>query len=180
MPIYLFLKEYVVPVYSVGTYDGIIKKCILKKYYRSSLHMGYLADLAHFFIKKYSLSFDYYIGIPMHPLKRMYRQFDHVQEILSVVLTKIYLSKNNAKFSNFTDVSAKYLKKSQVYLSLQGRKKIDEIFRFGESVKKLEGKSICIIDDVYTTGSTVRAMVKSLIASVKPRDITVLVIGRVI
>ena len=65
----------------------------------------------------------------------------------------------------------------QADLTSEERKKIGDVLIIDDV--DLTNKKILIVDDVFTTGSTIRAMIK-LIKSKNPKDIKVLVMAKTI
>ena len=106
----------------------------------------------------------------MHPLKRLFRMYNQAQ------LLALYLSK-------ISDVPMSYALKKirwtkpQSSLSAKGRK--DNLRSSIEVVNKddINGKSILIIDDVYTTGTTVKLCSK-ILKKAGAKNVMVLTIGK--
>ena len=91
------------------------------------------------------------------------RKFNHVEEMfrcLNLPMIKCIHKTENVKQSDLTVDERKEIKK---------KLKIDDI--------SLVGKNILIVDDVYTTGSTVKAMI-DLVQTKHPKKVKVLVVSK--
>ncbi|MGM9874207.1 MAG: ComF family protein [Bacilli bacterium] len=92
------------------------------------------------------------------------RGFNHVQEMFKVM-------KNKQINIIFKDII-----KRQVDVSKEERKNIYKYLRI-ENGEMLTNKNVLIVDDVFTTGSTVKAMI-NLIKPYSPKKIKVLVMAK--
>jgi len=83
------------------------------------------------------------VPIPMHPVKLKERTFAHVDELLKAA---------NIKFEHFLD---------KISMETQGEKTREErittpqIFKLKVSPDKVKDQDILLIDDIYTTGTTI-------------------------
>ncbi len=104
------------------------------------------------------------VPIPSSSSSNEARGFNHVIEMAkSIGLPILPLLKKNCDFK-------------QSDLSLEERKKVGDNLSL-ISKKSLEGKKILLLDDVYTTGSTIRACL-NLLSSLKPTKLRVLVMAK--
>ncbi len=129
-------------------------------------------ELAHTFLDHYYPELrHYYHGYIMVPAPSYYlddlkREFNHVEEIflplklpiLKIITKTDKYKQSDQKKSNRKDI-AKHLKMS--------------------NIEMIKNKKILIVDDVFTTGSTISAMIQ-LIKTGKPKNIRVLVIAKTI
>lgn len=147
---------------SACLYEGIIKDCIHLFKYKQKLALRKLFSnlliqsfQSHFAAENYDLL----IAVPMHPLKKFFREFNH-SEILARELflqTKIELSKKNLKRIKFS--------RSQTKLDAIKRKQnVKNAFSVSKP-HQIRGKKILLIDDVATTLSTVNECSKQLCLS---------------
>ena len=108
---------------------------------------------------------DYYIvPIPSYYKDDEEREFNHVKEMykcLGLKMIDILEKTNHFKQANNTS---------------QDRLLVNNYIRL-KNCDKLSGKNILIVDDVFTTGSTMRAAIK-LVRSLKPKDIKILVMAK--
>ena len=99
-----------------------------------------------------------FIPMPIHPLKMLTRGFNQSQLIahfLSSKLSKTQVRNNICR--------RKYFGKSQKYSSRQQRLKLLPTAFFVDHPSIIQGKSLALIDDVVTTGSTATAATASLL-----------------
>ncbi|MCD8203564.1 MAG: hypothetical protein LUB56_00330 [Coprobacillus sp.] len=129
-------------------------------------------ELKDAFIKRFSfwlrMKFSGYtiVPAPSSKEKEEERGFQHVEEVFSALKFKI-----NQCFIKTSDFK-------QSSLTVNERKEVASKLEIvnGQSVK---GKRILIVDDIYTTGSTVKAMISKL-EPYHPKDIKVLVVAKTI
>lgn len=145
---------------SVGRYDGVLKECIhLFKYYGEKELAKPLGKLLIDYLTKneeFRELIDLIIPVPLHKNDLRKRGFNQ-----SVLLAKI--------IGNYFSIPVKeevLIKKrltpSQVNLSKKERdKNIFKAFFINES-KEVKEKNILILDDIFTTGSTVEECAKEL------------------
>jgi competence protein ComFC len=128
-------------------------------------------EIADVFLSRYkdelNLMFHNYVMIPVPSYFKddLKREFNHVVEIfktLKLPMLKILRKTKGVKQANSTSKQRKDISK---YLTI---KNID-----------LSGKKVLIVDDVYTTGSTMKAAIK-LVEKLHPKTIKVLVISKTI
>lgn len=126
------------------------------KYY-GRIDMGiYMADIIE---KNINIpqDIDFITSIPMHPLKKLFRKFDHSQ-----ILAKYIAQRNNIPYLKISNKIK--LTKRQALISHKDRhENITGSFQIIKSKSDIiYKKKILIIDDVTTTGSTINEMSKIL------------------
>lgn len=94
------------------------------------------------------------------------RGFNHVIEIYKCLGLEM------------VDVIKKTSKEKQSDKTSKDRLKVNNIL-VGHNLEKVRGKKILLVDDIYTTGSTIFRMIE-IVKSAKPKDIKVLVIAKTI
>lgn len=128
-------------------------------------------EIADIFLSRYkdelNLMFHNYVMIPVPSYYKddLKREFNHVVEIfkiLKVPMLKILRKTKGVKQANSTSKQRKDISK---YLTIKNT--------------DLSGKKVLIVDDVYTTGSTMKAAIK-LVEKLHPKTIKVLVISKTI
>lgn len=160
-------------------YKGIMKDMIINfKYNEEKDYAAVLGQFLFYFLKKYynDKKFDYLIPVPLHKTRLQKRTFNQallLADILSdysgIPLLRNYIKriKNSPPLYNFS--------------FLQRKKVVKDIFKINNK-KKLRGKNILIIDDIFTTGSTVNQVAQILKEQALTGEIYVLtlVTGRII
>lgn len=149
---------------SIYEYDDTIKDLLFK------FKGCYDIELKDVFLTRYILYLkllykDYYlVPVPSYYMDDERRGFNHVVEIysgLNLPMLKIIEKKKDHK-------QAKSKKKERIS-SKKNFVLVDS--------KNIFGKKILVVDDVYTTGSSVRAVIE-LIKPYKPKKISVLVVAK--
>ena len=128
-------------------------------------------EIVDVFLSRYkdelNLMFHNYVMIPVPSYYKddLKREFNHVVEIfktLKLPMLKILRKTKGVKQANSTSKQRKDISK---YLTIKN--------------SDLSGKKVLIVDDVYTTGSTMKAAIK-LVEKLHPKTIKVLVISKTI
>jgi competence protein ComFC len=131
---------------SIFRYNDFLKEVMAKYKFRGDY---VLSKLFAEYIKVRLPAADYYVPIPLSAERLYERGFNQAEAIIKECGIQ----------------SAKFL--TRVHSEKQSKKKrserihLPQVFKISESVI-LEGKSITLIDDVYTTGSTLRHAAKLL------------------
>lgn len=167
---------------SIVTYDDISRDLILKFKHGDRLEVAPL--FGHWLTLQYKeitshTDVDFIVPIPLHPKRLLFRRFNQAALIAK------HLSKNVGK--PFHPRLLKRIKntESQGHLSASARKRnIRNAFQIDRLPKSavtgtLEGTCVLLIDDVYTTGSTVEEAANCL-KRAGARTVFVLTIARVI
>jgi predicted amidophosphoribosyltransferase len=161
-------------VYYLGRYDGLLRSAITQKYKQNPLPFYDLKKNIISFFQFYFLkeSFDIIIPVPKSCSSRISQSFNPA-EIVSEMIREHFTAEM------FLFVFRKRYTARQVTLHFfERRKKVKDIFFITPSQKmNLENKKILIVDDVYTTGATIEAMIDSL-HGVGYRSITIFVLAR--
>jgi competence protein ComFC len=166
----LHKKKY--PIYSLGKYDGILRFITTEKYKRQilSLH-GIQAKIKQLFLL-YNIEFDTVIYIPKKVFNAISHRYNPSYEIA------LFLARHYQK-EIFDELFYRYHGTSQSGKTTKDRLLLDTnqfIIPFS-SYKKLKNKNVLIIDDVYTTGSTIDAIIKN-IEKCEVKSISIFVIAK--
>ncbi len=157
--------------YSYGSYEGPLQKLIqLLKYGKIETLAGPLSRLLLQSLP-FGENFDVVIAMPMHWRKRWERGFNQAELLAKPVARRfgLKLSKNLQR-TRYT--------RAQAGLNERQRR---ENLKDSLSVKRpaeIAGKRVLLIDDVFTTGATLRAAAAALKASGASR-VTALTLARV-
>jgi competence protein ComFC len=143
-------------VFSYGIYEGVLRKLLHAKYCKDPIPYYFLGKKLAEIIKKYNLNFDYIIPIPQSFFKFYSRGFNQSEELAKSISEEINVPILNA-------IKLDQFKCDQADLSIDERKKnINGKFKSSANAQKMFGKTICIVDDTYTTGSTIRAAIEAI------------------
>jgi ComF family protein len=104
---------------------------------------------------------DYLVPVPLHKLKQRERGYNQSEWICRGIAQemRIPIQTDFLKRRKYTQ--------SQTQLNLEQRKEnVGDAFKINEKcISKIKGKTIILVDDVITTGSTINACAKELIAN---------------
>ena len=127
-------------------------------------------ELESIFLERYSiyyrLKYHNYIivPIPSFSMDDEIRGFNHVVEIFS--LLKLPIIRAIIKTEHHKQSDRDHI----------GRREIGKYLKLDESIN-IVGKRVLLVDDVYTTGSTIKAAIK-LIETQHPKDIKIMVMSK--
>lgn len=163
-----------VKVFAISDYKDPLKKLILAKGKSDVLASYHMGQLLWEYIPLQELDYDVIVPIPLHWTRYAWRGFNQAHEI-----AKIIQKKKNVPLWHVLERTKKTAYQSSLISScraenVKGAFALNEVY-----VKECEGKHILLVDDLVTTGATLRSAVKQLLA-VKPRKITVVAVCRVI
>ncbi len=172
IPISFYFSKNKVYVYSLTLYEGKIKKILHSKYYKNENPYYFFGEKMADYFLKYNLIADYIIPIPQHFIKKCTRQFNQ-----SEILAKEISKKTNIKFLKCLHVKKYY--KSQNKIKIENRNdNVKNVFGKNKNIEDLNDKTLCIVDDIYTSGSTIKEAIRSL--NIKNSKIIIFVIAKCI
>lgn len=160
-------------VFAIADYTSPLRELIIQKHWSNRVASHQLGELIwdHTYIKHQT--FDIIIPVPLHWIRFAWRGFNQAYEIASVIAQK----------SNKPVVDClQRVKRTpfQASLSQQERQQnVKNVFRVKNNEHALKDKHILIVDDLMTTGATMRSVAKELFKS-KPASIVFVVVCRVI
>lgn len=152
---------------SVAYFDGLLRDLLHSFKYRKKLHLGKL--LSHIFIENvpsYLNFFNLILPVPVHLNKLKEREYNQ-----SAILGEKLSCVAQCEYDPFILYKVKDTPPQILFESLSDRKRNVRNFFSVKDVKKIKNMSILLVDDVYTTGSTVnecsRVLLKAGAASVQ-------------
>jgi ComF family protein len=158
---------YSVKIYALGAYQDPLKRLILQKNYHN--HIG-SHQLGVLLASRFNLPCDVIIPVPSHWSRTAWRGFNHI-EIMATEIAHVW----NIPCSSLLERYKKTAMQSTLVVSERAKNLTNSIcFNQTESI---ENKNVLLIDDLMTTGSTVKECAKVL-AKYKPKSISVLVACR--
>lgn len=162
-----------IPIFAVSAYKEPIKSLILAKAWGNMLASKWLAQLM---IERTVIQFqeiDYIVPIPLHWTRYAYRGFNQ----------SAVIAKQLSLFLGKPVINPLIRPKRTPFLSTLPIIKRREIMKDGIQLRnicsELHEKHILLVDDVMTTGSTLKAASKALLAC-KPASIKAVVAARTI
>lgn len=165
---------YIEESWSCCYYEGTIKECIHLFKYRG--YMG-LSDIFESimtgFIKKHNIGYniDLVVPVPIHSSKKRDRNYDHVGILARLIAAnmEIPVDLKNLKKLKWT--------RSQSELDRENRLHNLKDSFFAVDKNAFQGKNILLVDDVYTTGTTINECAKILLGA-KAGSVSSLTIAR--
>lgn len=165
-------KDYI--LHFLSFYEGTIRNLLLSFKFKEKAYIGNL--FVELLVKNEKISekikeYDYIISVPMYKKNKANRGYNQT-EVIADQLEKIL------KIKHLKNCLIK-IKQNKKQSTLTGKQRIENV----KNVYKLENKNeiynkkILLVDDIYTTGSTVKACVDELKKG-KPQKIDVLVIAK--
>lgn len=168
--------KYPVKVFAISDYKDPIRSLILSKGYSDIVTSRRLGELIWDMTNIRNVDFDFIIPIPLHWSRFATRGFNQAQAIASVI------SKKSGK-KMIKILKRKKMTKRQSGLTSKKRlENLTDAFSLcvkGDDCSAYKGKSLLIVDDLMTTGSTIKVAAKKLIA-LKPKSISAAVACRVV
>ncbi|MDP2820698.1 MAG: ComF family protein [bacterium] len=149
-------------IYWATGYKNFIVKKIIQNYKYSPFSKKLSAILSKMlfdFVALNELDFkeiDFLVPVPSSARRKRWRGFDHIEEIcrdFSEQINLPLLTKNLVK-----------IRDSEPQMNLSGAKRKENIQGafFCQDQKKIQGKNILLVDDVFTTGATLEESAKTL------------------
>lgn len=138
-------------------YSEFSKKVVFGLKYNSKTYMSrYIATIMKERIELEPLEFDYILFVPLHKKRQRKRGFNQSEKIAK------YLGEILGK--DVLDIIVRTENTKRLYkLNKEERKKeLKNVFELKEESFKLKNKNILLVDDIFTTGSTVNEISKIL------------------
>jgi len=150
-------RNYQVPVFAVCAYQGVVQKLIRAK---QSQHIAATRSLGLLIWHKTAIAnqqFDYIVPVPLHWRRYATRGYNQAVEIARV------LGAQSGKPVLCCLVRSRHTR-TQTELSADARtKNVRDAFEVKQSYKNIiRNKRILLVDDVLTTGSTMKECIRAL------------------
>jgi len=167
-------KKHNVKVFAVSDYKDPVRALILAKGYSDIVASRKLGELIWDMTYVKNVEFDYIVPIPLHYTRFASRGFNQAQEIASILSQK-----SGKPVANI--LIRKKITKRQSELSQEKRfQNVKDAFVLKAKNKSVyRGKHILLVDDLMTTGSTIKSASKRLLETM-PQAVTVAVACRVV
>lgn len=161
-------------VFAISDYKDPLKKLILAKGWSDTVASYQMGQLIWEFLPLGAVDCDVIVPIPLHWTRYAWRGFNQAHEIARVIQKK-----KKVPLKHLLKRVKKTAFQSTLASSLRGENLKDAFILNDAEAQNYVDKHILLIDDLMTTGSTLRAAAKMLL-KLKPRKITVAVVCRVI
>lgn len=167
-------KNNTIKVFAVSAYKDPMRSLILAKHRGNETYIRFLADFMVAQPLLQRLDFDVIVFIPLHWTRYASRGFNQAEIIAQAISDKtgkpivpIIVRSKKTEY--------------QARLSLQQREhNVQDAFTINEKYsRQITGKKVLIVDDLFTTGSTVKA-IAHILSPLNPAKIDVFVACRVI
>lgn len=163
-----------ITVLALSDYKDPLKKLILAKGWSDSLASYQMGQLLSALPSLQQLDCDVIVPIPLHWTRYAWRGFNQAHEIARVIQKT-----KKVPLCHLLKRVKKTAFQSTLVSSLRVENLKNAFVLNGIDKKEYVGKHILLVDDLMTTGSTLRAAAKALLV-LKPRKITVAVVCRVV
>lgn len=153
------VKRYFEMSKSPYAYEGLIKKAIYSyKYYNKPYFYKLFGNCLINFMKNINYTgFDCIVSVPLHSSKMRKRGYNQSELIAK------YISANlSIPYVDALKRTKKTLKQSEQSKE-ERRKNLKDAFSVKSSAEKIINSSVLLVDDIYTTGSTVDECSKALV-----------------
>ncbi len=158
-------------VYALSDYENPLKKLILAKNYGNRVAAKYLATLMIKTLPFQMIECDYLIPIPLHWTRLLRRGFNQTEIMAQTISTFI-------KKPVLNGLCRSKRTKFQSTLTAEERAgNVHDAFTLMPNLPEIAGKNLILIDDLMTTGATLRSTTK-LFLKCKPKSITAIVACR--
>lgn len=162
-----------VPVLCAGAYEGVLMALVRAKNYGSPTASRQVGQLIVKLSAVASIPCDVVVPIPLHWTRRLWRGFNQSE----VIAHEIAAQKGVAVVPLLVRTRRTPF---QASLSAEARQKnVRDAFEVSGDGQKYRGKHVVVVDDVMTTGGTMKEAVRAL-RKMRPASITVVVGARVI
>ncbi len=166
-------KKQKVKLYSISVYNSPLKKLILQKTIPHPAGSVKLGNLLNSYIIRKNIKFDLIVPVPLHWSRYAWRGFNQT-EIIARQISKHH------KVPIITALTRKKETLVQGILTLKERERnISQAFQLSKKTDRslFHNKKILLVDDLCTTGTTLRWCSKQLF-KLKPQEIIALTASR--
>ena len=144
-------------LFSALRYDGIFKSKMLSYKFHDCKYLGIsFAEILARLIKKYSIDADIIIAVPISKERLRERGYNQ-----SAIIAKKVAEFTNIKYKEDILIKSKNnLRQSELTLN-ERKENVKEAYSI-KNIEQLKAKKIILIDDIFTTGSTLNECSKVL------------------
>ncbi len=166
-------KKHAANVFAVSAYKEPLRSLILAKGWSDVTASKQLGQLIWQRTYIQNVPFDCIVPIPLHWTRYAKRGFNQAEEMANV------LAKHSGKPVEHALKRSKRTKFQSEFSFEDRAQNVKGVLELNVEREKLKGKHILLVDDLMTSGATLRAAAKELLKC-KPAKITVAVVCRVV
>jgi len=163
-----------VKVFSLSSYEGIVRSLILKKHLRLPVGSKQLGILMANRIELDWKNYDYIVPVPLHWTRYASRGFNQAKiiskQISEICGIEVFDCVKRIRKTRYQTLLKRQMRRENVKKSF--------LLKKGQG-KLIKGKRVLIVDDTMTTGSTIKEVANTLFKWT-PASITVVVAARVL
>ncbi|MDQ5940297.1 MAG: competence protein ComFC [Candidatus Dependentiae bacterium] len=166
-------------IYAIGPYQGIVAQLAQAKEWHDIQSARQLGRLAALYCVQKHLSYDFIIPVPLHWSRHLVRGYNQA----AVMAESIAMATEGRVVQPFARTRA--TKKQRSLEGIARKRNVAHAFgvkwywSFEQVCALLEGKRVLLVDDVYTTGHTLKEFAR-LVVECKPARLDALVACRVV
>jgi len=164
-------KNYVIPVFAISPYQEPIKSLVVAKSWSDIVASSLLGELMWDLTNVKHAQFDCIVPIPLHWTRYAYRGYNQAEQMAKV------LSKKSSKPIAHILARGKRTPILAAFSSAQREQAVQDAFYLTAKAKEYAGKDLLVVDDVLTTGATLKSALR-ILRGCKPASITVIVACR--
>lgn len=177
VPVFLALtKKYTLTIHAACAYEDPTKSLILKKISHDTLACKQLANLMIDFVPFDAIKADFLIPVPLHWSRFAWRGYNQADLISKQLSKKLGIPTLNIIKRKSRTIFQSKLKTDQRQKNVENVFSVKSKFILNNPIKD---KNIVIIDDLFTTGATVKSVAKTL-SDLQPASISIAVACRTI
>ncbi len=170
----LLTKNYSLKVFALAHYENPLQLLIRAKSYSNRVASVQLGELMSEQFPDYLLQADYLVPVPLHWTRYAWRGYNQA-EVMAEIIGKKY----NKKVVNLLSRDTRTTYQAQLSADLR-YKNVAQVFSPAQlNNHELYNKNLVLIDDLMTTGSTLKAAGRELL-HYKPASISAFVTCRVV
>jgi len=162
-----------ITVFALSAYKDPLSKLIRAKNYHDYIAAVYIGRLMGAFMQQQERAYDYIVPVPLHWTRRVWRGYNQAEVIAREISALVHKPVINGVYRKKRTVL-------QAALSRIARSdNVSDAFALEQAAACFTGKKLLIVDDLLTSGATIRAVSKTLLQA-KPSDLIAFVAARVI
>jgi competence protein ComFC len=177
VPVFLALtKKYTLTIHAACAYEDPVKPLLFKKFSHDTLACKQLANLMVELVPFDTIKADFLIPVPLHWSRFAWRGYNQADLIAKQLSRRLNIPTLNMVKRKHRTIFQSKLSQSQRQKNVENVFSIKSNFSLNNPIKD---KNIVIIDDLFTTGATVKNVAQTL-SYLQPASICIAVACRTI